>query len=200
MITIGVTGPSGAGKGTVCEIMRNYGFHIIDADKVYHNLIVPPSDCLDELVRHFDKGIISEDGTLIRSELAARVFLPKDSKKQLKLLNDITHKYVVRDIRAIVDSVRDTVPACVIDAPLLFNAGLQSDCDFIIGVLADIDIRANRVAMRDGISSELAHARFDSQHKDDYFIRKCDHIVYNNGDTDALKVSVDNILKGRGLI
>ena len=45
MRIIGVTGPSGAGKGALCELLKKRGIVCIDADAVYHSLLVPPSEC-----------------------------------------------------------------------------------------------------------------------------------------------------------
>lgn len=38
MLVIGVTGQTGAGKGTVCKMLEKYGLYHIDADKVAHSV------------------------------------------------------------------------------------------------------------------------------------------------------------------
>ena len=53
MLIIGLTGPSGAGKGAVASLFAKYGIPSIDTDAVYHRLLVPPSPCLDELTERF---------------------------------------------------------------------------------------------------------------------------------------------------
>ena len=197
MITIGVTGPSGAGKGAVSGIMQSHGFNVIDADKVYHDVISPPSACLDELVAHVGAEILTPDGHLDRSVLSARVF--SDSEK-LELLNGITHKYVVNKIRGITGCTCSIMPsACVIDAPLLIEAGLKGDCTFTIAVLADKNIRAQRISVRDGISHDKAMARINAQKDDDYYISQCDYVIYNDGNFAELRERVETILKNRSL-
>ena len=74
MLTIGLTGPSGAGKGTVASLFAAHGVPSIDTDKVYHDLLIPPSACLDELSARFGTGILTPDGMLNRGALAAIVF------------------------------------------------------------------------------------------------------------------------------
>lgn len=199
MVTIGLTGPSGAGKSAVSEIMRQYGFHVIDADKVYHDIISPPSACLDELVENFGSNILTPDGCLDRAALSMQVFA--DNASKLELLNKITHKYVVDRIRNIIYCTCSVMPAaCVIDAPLLIEAGLQVDCLFTIAVLADKDIRAKRISLRDGMSINRAYERINAQKSDDYYIDECDYVIYNNGQLSELKTCVDNILRDRSII
>ncbi len=199
MIVIGITGPSGAGKGVVSDILYKHGFYIIDADAVYHRIISPPSPCLDELVENFGNIIIAPDGSLNRSILSANVFAEGNTDK-LELLNKTTHKFVVNEIRTNINELEGKAFGCVIDAPLLIEAGLRDDCLFTIAVLANKDIRAARISKRDGISNEKAFARINAQKNDNYYISKCDHVVYNNGDIHELECLINNILHDRGLI
>ena len=64
---IGLTGPSGSGKTTLCEIASHLGIKSIDTDKVYHDLLVPPSDCLRELTLEFGQEILDDNGNLNRA-------------------------------------------------------------------------------------------------------------------------------------
>lgn len=200
MVTIGLTGPSGAGKSAVSDIMHQHGFCVIDADKVYHDIIAPPSACLDELVQSFGCDILSSDGSLDRLALSKIVFADNGGER-LELLNKITHKYVVNKIRNTIYCTCSTKPLdYVIDAPLLIEAGLNADCLFTIAVLADKDIRAKRISLRDGISIQRAFERINAQKSDDYYINECDYVVYNNGQLSELKTCIENILKDRSII
>ena len=200
MVTIGLTGPSGAGKSAVGDIMRQYGFRVIDADEVYHDIISAPCECIDELVQNFGTGILAHDGSLDRAALSSIVFA-NDGKDKLDLLNSITHKYVVNNIRSMIYCTCSVMPsACVIDAPLLIEAGLNRDCLFTIAVLADEDIRAKRIALRDGISEERARARINAQKDDHFYTENCNYTLYNNGDIATLTDQVVGILKDRSII
>lgn len=200
MVTIGLTGPSGAGKGAVADIMHECGLYVIDADRVYADIITPPSECLDELVNAFGHDIVDYNGNLDRAVLSEKVFgVGRESR--LELLNAITHKYVVKEIRSIISRLHCAMPiACVIDAPLLIEAGLKSDCLFTVAVLADKNIRANRIAVRDNISKDRALKRINSQKDDNFYIGECDYTIYNNGDIAALKDSVLELLENRSII
>ena len=197
MFVIGITGPSGAGKGEVSRLLSSYGAFIIDADNVYHKIITPPSKCLGELVDFFGDGILNNDGQLDRKTLALCVF-GEENRDNLEKLNKITHKYVVDEIRQTIAALKD-ISIAVIDAPLLIEADLVSDCDMTIAVLADKEARALRISERDGIDLDAAMSRINSQKTDDYYISNTDAIIRNNADIDTLSSFLLTLLEKRGI-
>lgn len=67
MKIIGVTGSSGAGKSTICEIIeKKYNAEIIDADKVAKQLTKKDTLYLKAIVKYFGDEIINNKGELIR--------------------------------------------------------------------------------------------------------------------------------------
>ena len=197
MFVIGVTGPSGAGKGVISGILSSLGMRVIDADKVYSEVITPPSECLVELAQEFGNDILNSDGALDRKALSKLVF-GEENREKLLLLNSITHKYVVRIIRETVKEYRaQGEKACVIDAPLLVEAGLCTDCDMTISVLADKALRVERISDRDKITHEAALARVNSQRNDEFYSSNTDCVIYNNTDIEALKSQITRLLRER---
>lgn len=198
MLVIGLTGPSGAGKSTVSDLLVAHGLPVINADRVYHQLLIPPSPCLDELVRHFGRTILADDGTLNRRALGEIVF---SSPAALDNLNTIAHRYVMEEIRLQLDVLRrQKLRAAVLDAPQLFEAGANRDCGVIISVLADANLRLERIVARDGIDADLAYRRIAAQKKDEFFRSHSDYIIENNGSPDALYPQVRRILLETGVI
>lgn len=199
MVIIGITGPSGAGKGVVSEILRTkYGYHTIDADKVYHGLVSSPSECLNEIKKHFGESVVDSSGALDRAVLREKVF-GKQNNAKLELLNSITHKHVISSIRAEISGLKSDIPACVVDAPLLIESGFVPKCDFTVSVLASQNLRAKRISKRDGISLNDAMKRISSQKPDDFYIDNTDYSITNDDDIDSLEQSVFNILYERRL-
>ena len=197
MFVIGITGPSGAGKGALSNILSSLGMRIIDADVVYKEIITPSSDCLIELAAQFGAEILNSDGTLDRKTLAKLVF-GEENREKLLLLNEITHKYVVHRIRETVEMYRSQgEKACVIDAPLLIEAGLCGDCDLTIAVLADKCIRQERISKRDHITPDEAMARINSQKDDSFYISHTDRVLHNNGDIDEMRTNAIKLLNDR---
>ena len=184
MLVMGITGPSGAGKGEISGILRErYGFAVIDADKVYHDLVSFPSPCLEEIKAEFGDSVLG-----------------KENAQRLSALNGITHKYVVCEIKKQITDYKEKDCDCVIDAPLLFEAHLDDECDFTVCVLADRGLRAERISHRDKISVEDALLRISSQNKDEYYSSKSDYIIHNDGSTDQLEADLTRILSDRRVI
>ena len=201
MIIIGITGPSGAGKGAVSEILaRKYGYKVIDADQVYHNIISVPSECVNELVLSFGDDILNEVGGINRRSLSKKVF-GEENKDKLLLLNKITHKYVISEIEKIIEEGKNSgVEVCVIDAPLLIEAGVDKICDRVIAVISDKEVRAERIAKRDGIDKEAALLRINSQKSDSFYTDACDFVLSNDLRLQELEVLVDSCLRDLGVL
>lgn len=195
MRILGITGPTGAGKGAVTAIFAKRGIPAIDADAVYHTLLAQGGAMTDELAKAFGKEILNDLGKVDRKCLGNAVFGKENTPALLKTLNVITHKYVVAAIKeqlAVWD--RNGIKAAVIDAPQLFEAGLEKICEAVIGVLAAQDVRLARIMSRDGISKEAALRRIHAQKSDSFFLSNCHYILENNGDLPALTVRVEALL------
>jgi dephospho-CoA kinase len=199
MVIIGLTGPSGSGKTTLCDIAKSLGIMSIDADKVYHALLIPPSPCLDEIAENFS-GVLLDNGSLDRAALGQTVF-SDESGERLSLLNSITHKYVKARFKEIIKDLRERGErAVIVDAPTLFESGFDSECDFTVAILADGDLRRERIITRDSLSSERADQRLSAQKPDDFFISRADYVLHNDGNLSALKVNFEAILRERRLL
>ncbi len=198
MLVIGLTGPSGSGKSRIAEIFTDYGLPLIDADRVYHELLAPPSPCLDELADHFGVGILTPNGLLDRRALGRIVF---SDPQALADLNGIAHRYVMAEIRRRLEQLRrNGTTAAVIDAPQLFEAGADRDCNVIVSVLADKMTRLERIVRRDGIEPEIALQRINAQKSDDFFRTHSDYIIENNDSAERLLPQIRNILCEMGVL
>lgn len=198
MLVIGLTGPSGAGKGEVSRMLLALGIPVINADEVYHALLVPPSPCLDAIASAFGKQVLRTDGTLDRKALSAIVF---SDAAQLQSLNRITHGFVMERIRRELEVLRKKgYAAAAIDAPQLFEAGADADCEITLAVLADRELRLHRIMQRDGLDAESAARRVDAQRSDDFFRRHADYVLENNGSPEMLRPSLLCILEEVGVL
>ena len=183
MHVYGITGPSGSGKSLLCEYLSAHGIVHINADAVYHEMLVPPSTVVDAIVRQFGNGILAPDGGIDRRALSAIVFSSPD---QLELLNQTVLPLVLDEVRArLARMERDGVQAVAIDAPTLIESGFDSECDTVVVILCSAEKRIARIVERDGISIERAKERILAQNPDEFYIAHADAVLYNDGDSKA---------------
>ena len=189
---LGITGPSGAGKSLLSQSLSAKGIPVIDADQVYHSLLIPPSPCLDALRDAFGDGIFGKDGALDRSALSAIVF---HDKEKLNLLNKTVLRFVLERIDERIkdlDAKGHTVVA--VDAPTLIESGYHKQCHTVVSVLAKENIREERICKRDHLTEEQAKARIHAQPPEEFYRSHSHVIIENNGDTDALRIAVESFL------
>lgn len=196
MLVLGLTGPSGAGKGLVGEALRARGIPVLDTDKVYHTLIAGPSECTVALAAAFGEEILTDAGGVDRRRLAAIVFCGgEEEKTRTRLLNGITHKYVLARCEGwLAEEAEKGREAAVLDAPLLIEAGIHLRCDLVLAVLAPYDVRLSRILVRDAITEAAARARLDAQPKDSFY-RTHAHLVFvNDGAPTEVERFADEVL------
>jgi len=190
MKVIGITGNSGAGKTTVCDIMKeNYEVNIIDADKVAKEMSKKGTAYLKAIEEAFGPEIIKEDGNLNRKLLAKKIYENHDDRNKL---NSITFVYVVDEIKNILKQNEGKIN--VVDAPLLFESNLEALCDKVITVVASQELKIKRICERDGLDIEVAKSRLKIQNNEEFYMNKSDFVIRNNGSRDDLENQIKNIM------
>lgn len=187
-IKVGLTGTSGAGKSTIADELKKYGYAIIDADAVARLATEKGSPLLPKLAEAFGPSVLNADGSLNRKTLAKLAF---STPEATKLLNKITHPEICRLIeKKINGAFWDGYEAVIIDAPQLFESKMSYDCNFIISVVAPRDVRIKRIMERDELTREEAESRINSQLSDEFFRENSDLVIENDGDEQKLKEQV----------
>ena len=189
MKLIGLCGSSGSGKSTVSAIFRELGAVILDCDQIYHDLINRPSMCLFAIGEQFGSNVI-QSGKLNRKVLREIVFSDETARDDL---NRITHAYVIAEIEILLKQYQDQYSLCFIDAPLLIESGLDQRCDATIAVISTLENRLERIMSRDNLSLHEAQQRIQSQLSNDELIKRCNIIIQNDNDMDALYESCKRI-------
>ena len=191
LYVVGLTGPTGAGKSTVCEFFRARGGKILDCDGLYHEMLASDETLLSAIKNAFPDAFTSAG--LDRKALGRIVFA--DSAK-LALLNNTVLPLVASRVEAEIEKAESAgEKLLVLDAPTLFESGLDKACDLTLGVLAPMETRIARIASRDNISEEYARLRAEGGKADAYFRANCMQIVVNDGNLQALEDALDRIYK-----
>jgi len=171
---IGLTGPTGSGKSSAAFIAKGLKIKVVDCDKVAREAVKKGSKGLKALTDVFGMCIINKDGTLNRKELARRAFV---SKENTDLLNKTILPFISELVRTQIKG-----KVVLLDAPTLFESGINEICDVTLAVLADTDIRKKRIMSRDNLGEDEAMLRITAGKSDGFYKEKADYIVYNNGD------------------
>ena len=178
MLTIGLTGKTGAGKSTVAAYLKEKGCYIIDGDVIARQITEKGSDVLPLLQEAFGEDILDENGELIRKRLAERAF---SSKENTALLNSITHPAIKKRCeREMALAEGQGYKTAIIDAAAILESDCKDLCGKIVVVHADEETRLQRILSRDGITYEQAMTRINAQKDDEYYFSRADIIICNH--------------------
>lgn len=190
MKLIGLTGTTGSGKGYVSALFAKRGIAHVDTDAIVHRLYSENRSCIDELIDAFG-DILAEDGSIDRKKLAPIVF---SDEAQLARLNTIVHRYVKAEVDQISKAYADQgADYLLIDAPQLYEAGMESMCWRVIAVTAPMELRVGRICARDALTKEAANARIACQHTDAFYEENADFVIRNDG-TNSVEEMVNAII------
>lgn len=184
VLVVGLTGQTGAGKSTVSKVFADNGFAVINADYISRMVVEKGTDCLAEIVDIFTRDILNEDGSLNRKALGNIVF---SDRTKLEMLNTIIYPYITSEILKQIKDFSDSGQKLVLlDAPTLFESHADDFCEIIISVLADDEIREERIIKRDGITKKQANDRMSCQHDAEFFAAHSDYVIQNNDTLEVL--------------
>jgi len=194
MKVIGLTGGIGTGKSTVSAYLAQKGCIILDADQISRKIGREDVQALAEIRASFGDEFFDEMGNLRRSRLGEEVF--GDESKR-RLLESIVTRRVIETIDERLEELNNNgfEGIAVVDAPLIFECGMDEDMDECWVVVADLGVRISRIIKRDGLSCENIMERINSQMPDSEKTAKADYIIDNSKDLNHLYGQIDRLLE-----
>ncbi|MDR3239727.1 MAG: dephospho-CoA kinase [Clostridiales bacterium] len=187
---LGLTGNSGSGKNTAADILAEAGGAHIDMDALAHEVIRPGQPAYQEITALFGRAILSKPivsepislkpillepilsegktaslSEIDRKKLGAIVF---HDREKLKRLEEIVHRQVILRANAMTRAVQENpgknrFDFIIWNAPLLAEAGMHKQCDWVWLISAPLKKKLARIQARDGISEEQARQRLQNQ-------------------------------------
>ena len=157
---IGLTGGIASGKSNLTSALAALGAEVIDADQISRALTAPGGKALPGIREAFGEAYFRGDA-LDRKALGRLVFSDPEA---LKKLNGLTHPLILKEIRDRLRALEAAgKPVCVLDAPLLFEAGLEGLCDTVWCAWLPKKLQVKRLRERDGLTGIEAAKRIASQ-------------------------------------
>lgn len=189
---IGLTGSIASGKSTVANMLKEYGFPIVDADLVARQVVEPGSETLQKIADVFGPEVITPEGAMDRAKVGSIIF--HDESKR-KVLNDIIHPAIRAEmLRQRDEHVANGAKTVIMDIPLLFESKLQHYVEKILVVSVNEETQLKRLIERNRLNEEDAKARISSQLPLSIKEQGADAVINNNGSIEETRQQLEDIL------
>ncbi|MEL0614389.1 dephospho-CoA kinase [Marinomonas arenicola] len=172
---VGLAGGIGSGKTTVTQRFNALGIQSVDADDVAREVVLPGSDCLNQIVARFGANILLTDGNLDRKALRDIVFKHPDERRWLE---SITHPKIKQSIAEQLAKVSS--PYVLLVHPLLFETGQHKICQLVIAIDVPKALQIKRIIHRDNSTEEQAQNIINAQISNSERLKQADFILKND--------------------
>lgn len=194
MRKIGITGGVGAGKSTVLAYLEKMPeTSVYQADLIAYELQLPGRMCYDEIIGHFGREILKDDGFIDRNRLASLVF-SNDSERMA--LNALVHPAVNREIEALIEKeTQKGTKVFVLEAALLTEEYYRTILDEIWYIYATEAVRRERLRQTRYYSEEKITGIMQAQASEEEFRKKCDIVINNSGAFADTVIQIEKVMK-----
>jgi dephospho-CoA kinase len=188
MRLIGLTGSIASGKSLVSRQLLGLGAMVIDADQVARDMVQPGSPGWEMINREFGESFIGSDGGLDRKTMGLLVF---NNPQELERLNRITHPLILAEIEKQLQKYRSEHEGIVVlDAPLLFETGLDRSVDEVWVVMVDQQTQVKRLVARDHLTEQDALHRILIQMPLEEKVQRADRVIDNRGTPEETRLQI----------
>ncbi|WP_289933448.1 dephospho-CoA kinase [Lactobacillus delbrueckii] len=187
---LGLTGGIATGKSTASRILKEMGCQVIDSDLIAHQQAEVGQVSWQRILEEFGPDFFNEDWSLNRKKLGQYVFA---NPKALAKLSKITQGEVLKEVQKQMKDNQASV--CVIDVPLLFEAGWQDYFDAVLLIAAPEEVELDRLMKRDSLSEAEAKRRMHAQLPLGEKRLLASYVLENTGTIEELRDKLSNLLK-----
>jgi dephospho-CoA kinase len=201
MLKVGLTGGIASGKSVVGEMFVALGAHLVQADRIAHQLMLPGQPVYNEVVRHFGGGILNPDLTVNRAKLAEAAFgsATQPTASRIEELNRIVHPAVIRSQDEWMEEIgrQDPHAVAIVEAALILEAGAAKRFDRLIVITCNDEQRISRFATRQKLDLDAARKevvrRMAAQLPEAKKIKAADFVVDNSGPLEHTREQVRQV-------
>jgi len=176
MLTVGLTGSIAVGKSYVCDVFRELGCHVLDADDTARAVVERGTEGFRQIVAEFGSDVVLPSGRIDRRKLGAIVFA--DEAKRINL-NSIVHPLVIAAQDRWIEEleINDPHGIAIVDAALMIESGGYKRFDKLIVVWCEPAIQLERLMTRDNLTKDDALRRIESQMPQEEKKRFADYLI-----------------------
>lgn len=138
---IGITGMPGSGKSAFSNFLGGYWGSRLDLDQMGHE-VLRLQHVKQKIRSGFGADVFEENGQIDRNRLGKKVF----ESKQQDQLNVICHPEIRKMLEKSIEKPLDFGRYYIQDAALIFEAGFDDLCDFVIFIKSSFQMRLERVS------------------------------------------------------
>jgi dephospho-CoA kinase len=180
MLQVGLTGGLASGKSFVGHALAELGCHLIEADELGHQVLLPGGEAYDAVVNEFGEEILDQDRHIVRRKLGALVW---DKPERLAKLNSIVHPVVIAREEAIIAKIARQDPAAivVVESAILVETGSYRRFDRLIVVVCTVEQQVERAMKRSAYSKQEVLARLSRQLPLEEKVRVADYVIDTSG-------------------
>ena len=189
MIVIAITGNAGSGKSAAISHLQHLGIKSISADMINASLLQHSSYLVTFIEKALDQVFSDADGNLDTSSLRQSAFSSPHSRATLER---ILHPVILDNIELQL-SLLPSNDYCVVEVPLLFEAGWHERFPAILLITSSYQNLSSRLYSRPGIDEQAASSILDNQQPDSQKFKRASDIVLNNGDLAHLHLCLDDL-------
>lgn len=192
VLVLGLAGGIGAGKSAVAAALARLGCVVVDSDLESRAALDRP-DVRARLTQWWGEGVLDAGGMIDRKKVAEIVFRDPDQRRRLE---ELVHPIVRQNRAGIVKrAAASGAGVVVVDAPLLFEAGVDKECDAVIFVDAPLEVRARRVQETRGWTLEELERREGAQLATEEKRRRSRYVIANHGAAGELEALAGRVLR-----
>ena len=181
MLKVGLTGGLASGKSFVGQALADLGCHLIQADRIGHQVLARGGAAFDPVVAEFGAGILAPDGSIDRTRLAETVF---SQPERLAALTRLVHPPIIRRENELTAEIAAREPGAivVVEAAVMIEAGSHTRFDKLILAVCTQAQQVERAMLRDRITQEKALARIARQMPLEDKLKFADYVIDTSGD------------------
>lgn len=184
MLVIGITGGIGSGKTTASKIFqeqfkqKRLKIACFNSDYVAKDLL-SSNQAIRDSIRAKMPEVLDEKRNIDRQKLADEVF---KNKEKLSFIENLIHPKIAEIRKCFLDENKEK-DIILLDIPLLFEKGIDSLCNIVVAVRADIEVREQRVIKKVNYTTQRFHQINANQLTDQERIKKATYFITNNSNS-----------------